>query len=149
MWFESKQDFRYAEIVVNHAAALRLAASQEGDMARLGRRKLADHERRTAATLNVRLNEHELKTIEGKARQAGVTPTQWARFAALERDPPQRRIIPPLNQSAWLELSKLTATLNSAVWRFRPGSEQALSTLFEIVQHELASVRSQLVGDTK
>jgi hypothetical protein len=118
-------------------------------MARFGRRKLPDNERRTAGTLNVRLNERELKAVEEKARQAGVTPTQWARFAALERNPPERRVIPALNQSAWLELSKLTATLNGAVWRFRPGSEQALSTLFEIVQHELASVRSQLVGDTK
>lgn len=118
-------------------------------MPRLGRRKLPDNERRTAGTLNVRLNERELKGVEEKARQAGITPTEWARFAALERHPPERRIIPPLNQSAWLELSKLTATLNGAIWRFRPGSEQALSTLFEIVQQELSRVRSQLVGDVK
>lgn len=118
-------------------------------MARLGRRKLPDNERRTAGTLNVRLNERELKAIEEKAREAGITPTEWTRFAALERNPPERRIIPALNQSAWLELSKLTATLNGAIWRFRPGNEQALSTLFEIVQQELSRVRSQLVGDAQ
>lgn len=84
-------------------------------MARLGRRKLSDQERCTAGALNVRLNQHEQKVIEEKAREAGISPTQWARFAALERDPPERRIIPELNQSAWLELARLTATLNGAI----------------------------------
>lgn len=118
-------------------------------MARLGRRKLPDQERRTAGALNIRLNKYELRVIEEKAREAGITPTQWARFAALERDPPERRIIPPVNQLAWLELSRLTATLNGAIWRFRPGGEQALSRLFDTIRRELSSVRSQLVGDSK
>lgn len=118
-------------------------------MGRQGRRKLPDQERRTAAALNIRFNEPEWKVIEEKARQAGVTPTEWARYAALERQPPARHIIPELNQSAWLELSKLTATLNSAIWRFRPGTEHTLSRIFEAVRDELASVRRQLVGDAK
>ena len=118
-------------------------------MGRQGRRKLPDQERRTAAALNIRFSELEWKVVEEKARQAGVTPTEWARYAALERRPPMRRIIPELNQSAWLELSRLTAALNGAIWRFRPGTEQALSTLFEAVRNELSSVRRQLVGDAE
>lgn len=118
-------------------------------MGRQGRRKLPDEQRRTAAALNIRFNESEWKAVEEKAHLAGVTPTEWARYAALERHPPPRRIIPELNQSAWLELSRLTATLNGALWRFRPGGEQALSALFEAVRKELAGVRKQLVGDAK
>src|SRR5437763_6547792 len=107
-------------------------------MGKQGRRKLPSEERREAAALNIRFNEREWKVVEEKAREAGVTPTEWARYAALERNPPPRRIIPKLNQSAWLELSKLAATLHGATWRFRPGSEEPLSVLFEAVRQELA-----------
>lgn len=118
-------------------------------MGRLGRRKLPDDQRRTAATLNVRLNEHELKIVGQKAEQAGVTATEWARLAALERDPPPRRVIPELNRLAWLELSRLAATLNGKMWRFQPGTEDDLSASFEAVRRELQSVRNQLLGNAE
>jgi hypothetical protein len=56
--------------------------------------------------------------VEEKATAAGLTPTEWARQATLERDPPPRRAVPELNQKAWLELARLAVTLNGAMWRF-------------------------------
>lgn len=118
-------------------------------MAKLGRRKLPDEQRRTAASLNVRFNRQEWETVEQKAAEAGVSPTEWARLAALERNPPPRRAIPELNQKAWLELARLAAALNGAMWRFRPGAEGGLRELFQSVRHELYNVRMQLKGETE
>src|SRR5215204_6018569 len=52
-------------------------------MGKAGRPKLTETERRTAGQLVVRLNERELETVTRKAEEAGVTPTEWARYAAL------------------------------------------------------------------
>jgi len=118
-------------------------------MPRLGRRKLPDEQRRTAASLNVRFNLQEWETVEQKAAAAGLTPTEWARFATLERNPPPRRVVPELNQKAWRELGRLAATLNGAVVRFRPGTEDALSAIFYAVRQELYRVRIQLKGESE
>jgi hypothetical protein len=115
-------------------------------MAKRGRPKLPPAERRAAASLNVRFNEAEWKKVEAKARAARLSPTEWARYAAIERNPPAPIIIPELNKSAWRELARLAATLNGAMWRFRPGAEESLRALFEGVRRELGSVRRQLIG---
>jgi hypothetical protein len=111
-----------------------------------GRPRLPDSERREAGALHVRLNQEELKIVEEKASQAGVTAHEWARYAALERDPPKRKIIPELNREAWLELARLMATLNGAIWRFQPGGEDSLRAAVESVRGELADVRNLLIG---
>lgn len=118
-------------------------------MSRLGRRKLPDEQRRTAASLNVRFNKHEWETVERKAADAGVSPTEWARLAALDRDPPPRRAVPELNEQAWRELARLAAALNGALWRFRPGAEDGLRELFLSVREELHSLRMTLKGETE
>ena len=59
-------------------------------MGRYGRPKLPESERREAGALHIRLNQEERRVVEEKASQAGVTPHEWARLAALERDPPKR-----------------------------------------------------------
>lgn len=118
-------------------------------MARLGRRKLPDEQRRTAASLNVRFNQQEWNTVEAKSRSAGVTPTEWARLAALERHPPPRRTVPELNETAWRELARLAATLNGQMWRFRPGADDRLRELFLAVRQELHSVRMELKGEAE
>lgn len=118
-------------------------------MSRLGRRKLPDEQRRTAASLNVRFNKQEWETIEQKAADAGVSPTEWARLAALDRNPPPRRAVPELNETAWRELARLAAALNGALWRFRPGAEDGLRELFMSVREELHSVRMGLKGETE
>ncbi len=69
-------------------------------MAKYGRPKLSDAERRETLTLNVRFNEQEKRIVKEKAQQAGVTPTERARLAALEQRPPVRRMIPELNREA-------------------------------------------------
>lgn len=117
-------------------------------MAQLGRRKLPDEQRRTAASLNVRFNLKEWDAVEQKAAAAGLTPTEWARLATLERNPPPRRVVPELNQKAWRELGRLAATLNGAMCRFRPGAEDALSAVFYAVRQELYHVRIQLKGES-
>lgn len=116
-------------------------------MARLGRRKLPDEQRRTAASLNVRFNRQEWAMVEHKAADAGVTPTEWARLAALDRTPPPRRVVPALNEAAWRELARLAATLNGAMWRFRPGAADGLRELFLSVRQELHHVRMGLKGE--
>ena len=115
-------------------------------MGRYGRPKLPESERREAGALHIRLNKEERRVVEEKASQAGVTPHEWARLAALERDPPKRQVIPELNREAWLEMARLMATLNSAVWRFQPGQEGALREAVEAVRGELAAVRNLLIG---
>jgi hypothetical protein len=118
-------------------------------MTKRGRPKLPPDERRETASLNVRFNKAEWDQAEQKARAARQTPTQWARYAAIERDPPAPIIIPELNRKAWRELARLAATLNGAMWRFRPGAEESLRALFEAVRRELAEVRSLLVEGKK
>lgn len=118
-------------------------------MTKLGRRKLPDEQRRTAASLNVRFNQHEWEAVEQKAAAAGVTPTEWARLAALGRNPPPRRVVPELNQQAWRELGRLAAALNGAVWRFHPGAEGGLREMFDAVRRELYAVRMQLKGEAE
>lgn len=118
-------------------------------MARLGRRPLPDGQRRTAGSLNIRFNQQEWETVEQKAAAAGVSPTEWARLAALERDPPPRRAVPELNEKAWRELARLAAALNGAMWRFRPGAEDGLRELFLSVREELHRVRMGLKGEAE
>jgi hypothetical protein len=118
-------------------------------MGSYGRPKLADEERRTALSLNVRFNAREKGIVEAKAQQAGLTLTEWARLAAIGSRPPTRRVIPEINRAAWLELSKLAATLNHAIWRFRPGDEHGLRAAIERVREQLASVRNGLIGNTE
>lgn len=116
-------------------------------MGKYGRPKLSDEERRTALTLNVRLNAGEREIVEQKAREAGVTPTEWARFAALEKSPPARPVIPEINREAWLELARLAATLNTALGRFRSGEGDGLASLVDPLRGELAQVRNLLIGN--
>ena len=115
-------------------------------MGKYGRPKLQPHERRDAATLNVRLNQTEREIVEEKAHDAGVTPHEWARLAALERNPPPRQIVPELNKTAWRETARTLATLKGAIWRFQPGMEESLRAVLESVKDELVTVRKMLVG---
>ncbi len=118
-------------------------------MGKYGRPKLPQSERRTAKAPNVRLNEEELEIVEQKAGDAGVTITEWMRLTALDRDPPLRRVIPELNRAAWLELSKLAASVNGALWRFQAGDEDGLHTVLEAIRYELAAVRNELIGSNE
>ena len=118
-------------------------------MGRYGRPKLPDEKRRGALSINVRFNEAEKRIVEAKAATAGVTATEWARLAALGREPPERRSVPELNRVAWVELARLAATLNGAVWRFKPEYEQGFVQLLEIVRRELGAVRNLLIGNAE
>ncbi len=118
-------------------------------MGRNGRPKLTEGERRTAGALLVRLNERELEIVSRKAEAAGVTPTEWARYAALERNPPRIQVVPELNHKAWLELGRLAGTVGRAIWRFRPGGEGSLGTQVAHLNKELRAVRNLLIGSAE
>lgn len=118
-------------------------------MGKYGRPKLSENKRRTAKAPNVRLNEEELEIVGRKAGNAGVTMTEWMRLAALERDPLPHHAIPELNGVAWLELSKVAATVNGALWRFQPGDEDGLHTMLAALRCELAAVRNDLIGSVE
>ena len=115
-------------------------------MGKFGRPKLPSNKRREAGALHVRLNQEERKIVEEKAREAGVTPHEWARLAALERNPPPRQIVPELNKAAWRDTAKTLASLKTALWRLQPGMEDSLRAMLEGVKDELVTVRKLLVG---
>lgn len=117
-------------------------------MGKYGRPKLPEGERREAGALHIRLNREERRVIEDKASQAGVTPHEWARLAALERDPPKRRVIPEVNHEMWLKTAGLSATLDGTILGFRPGEGGASREALEAVRNELAAVRKLLLGVT-
>lgn len=118
-------------------------------MGRYGRPKLPDNERRTALTLNVRFNKQEKQILIEKARVAGITATEWARFCALETDPPERRIIPELNREAWLELSRLSSLLNAEASSVGANKNVELNELLTTLQQLLADVRNRLIGNER
>lgn len=117
-------------------------------MGRYGRPKLPESERREASALHIRLNKEERRVVEEKASQAGVTPHEWARLAALERDPPKRQVIPEVNHEMWLKTAGLSATLNDTILGLRPGEKGASREALEAVRDELAAVRKLLLGVT-
>jgi hypothetical protein len=113
---------------------------------RYGRPKLPAHKRRDAATLNIRLNQEEREIVEEKARDAGITVHEWARFAALERHPPLRPIVPEINHAAWLQTGELMETLTGTIHRLREGRQGSLLAAVEGIRAELATVRNLLLG---
>lgn len=116
-------------------------------MGKYGRPKLSSDERRDSLSLNVRLNREEREIVERKAREAGVTPTEWARLAAMEKSPPARRVIPEINRAAWLDLAHLATMLNVTNERFKTGDDADIIRTFEELRRELASVRNGLIGN--
>lgn len=115
-------------------------------MGRLGRKKKAVGEGKERVTA-VRLTLPEREIVEQKAAAAGVTVSEWVRSAALEREPPTRRMIPEINRVAWLELAKLAAALNEATWQFKAEAEPETRRLFETMRCELARFRNTLIGN--
>jgi len=114
---------------------------------RHGRPKLADNERREALTLNVRFNEEEARVVTEKAATAGVTPTEWARAAALGRTPKARVVVPEINREAWLNLAGLAANFNRTMALINEGRDIGVRReMAEHLQHELTSLRAALLG---
>jgi hypothetical protein len=116
-------------------------------MGKYGRPRLPEGERRDAGALHVRLNREERRVVEEKASQAGVTAHEWARLAALERDPPPRQIIPELNREAWLRTAHQVDALELTVRRFKPGEEDCVMEAVEGVRRELKAVRKLFLGE--
>lgn len=131
------------------SVASAFAIKTKTEMGKYGRPKLSTDARRDCLSLNVRLNREERETVERKAREAGVTVTEWARLAAVEKSPPARRVIPEINRVAWLELAPLAAMLNGANERFQNEDDPEITRTFDALRQELASVRNGLIGNGK
>lgn len=116
-------------------------------MGKYGRPKLAEEKRRAAAAYNVRYNESESLLVKEKAIAAGTTPTEWIRAASLEQQPKSKRVIPEINQHAYLELSKLIEAATERVWNFAPGDENDLHKTLLEVKRKVGELQNALTGE--
>lgn len=114
-----------------------------------GRPKLAEGKRRSAKAYNIRYNESESSIVEKKAIDAGTTPTEWIRAASLERQPKSKRVIPEVNQYAYLKLSKLVEASTEQIWNFAPGDENNLHEILIKVKREISELQNALTGEIK
>ena len=117
-------------------------------MGKCGRPKMAEEKRRGAKAYNVRYNEIESSIVEEKAAYAGTTPTEWIRAASLERQPKSKKVIPEINQQAYLQLSKLIEAATEQIWNFAPGDEDELHEILLEVRREVGKLQNILTGQT-
>lgn len=107
---------------------------------RPGRKPLAPEDRRRHG-VTCRLTDAERDHVD--TLRGSVTRGEWLRRAALSAPP---RIVPELNQQAWLELSRLAANLNQLSRAVNEGRlERPLVDLAELRQ-QVQKLRQQLLG---
>lgn len=111
-----------------------------------GRPKIDAAEKRSLSLPPVKVNEVERIRIEAQAQAAGVSVSTWMRYAAQEIAPPKRRVIPPLNQAAWLELGDELNSLRRLRWQLECDGERAVISALRRVEGELKMLRSRLIG---
>jgi hypothetical protein len=105
-----------------------------------------DRQRRSLALPSVKVNARERSQIEAKAKAAHLGVSAWLRYAALERNPPRPRLIPPINQEAWLKLGSELRELRHLKLSFLAEGEARVVVKLEQVKDELKAVRDQLIG---
>jgi hypothetical protein len=111
-----------------------------------GGRPLMDAQQRRSLTLPpVKVNAKERTVIAAKAKAANLSLSAWQRYAAQERDPPRPRIIPALNQEAWLQLGVELRELRRLKLYFRAVGAVSVVAKLERIEHELKAVRDQLI----
>lgn len=116
-------------------------------MGKYGRPKAPKEKRRDAKAYNVRYSEEEDFIVVEKATVAGVTTTEWIRTASLERQPKSKRVIPEINQLAFLKLSKLIEAATEGIWKFEPGEENDLHKTLSELKQEAGSLQKILMGE--
>lgn len=94
---------------------------------------------RRSHTVSVRLNEAELVWLDEQRQPVQMQRGEYLRAAALGKLPPT---IPPLNQTAWIELSRSAANLNQIAHRLNTGETVPLDD----VRAALDAFRRDLIG---
>lgn len=115
-------------------------------MKRGGRPRIEDEKRRSLSLPPVKVNAEERSRIEEKAKAAHLSISAWQRYAALERNPPRPRVIPPINQESWLQLAADLRELRHLKLYFLAEGIGSVVTILEEIEKELKAVRHQLLG---
>lgn len=111
-----------------------------------GRPKVDPEARRSLSLPPIAVNEVERIRIEAQAHAAGVSVSEWMRYAAQRIDPPRRRVIPQINQEAWLGLGEDLKTLRQLKWVLESEGERTVILALRRVEDELKKLRHQLIG---
>lgn len=111
-----------------------------------GRPKVEAEAKRSLSLPPIKVNEVERIRIEARAQAAGVNVSAWVRYAAQEINPPERRIIPPVNQEIWLQLGEDLNLLRCLEWRFKTDGETMIVEALKDVEHRLKALRNELIG---
>ena len=94
--------------------------------------------------INVRLNDDELKTIDSYRKENNLSRSTYMRETAIGNPP---RVIPSINRSQWIELSRLASNLNQLVYEAHLGHYHSeTESVIKDTQKILKDVRNMLVG---
>lgn len=107
---------------------------------------MEDEKRRSLSLPPVKVNAQERSRIEAKAEAAHLSLSAWQRYAAQERNPPRPRIIPAINQEAWLQLAADLRELRHLKLYFLAEGLDGVVTILEEIEKGLKAVRNQLLG---
>ncbi len=111
-----------------------------------GRPKIDADAKRSLSLPPIKVNEVERIRIEAQAQAAGLPVSTWARYAAQNIAPPKRRIIPQLNQEAWLQLGDELISLRRLKWKLETDGERAVVAALGRVEEEMKQLRNKLIG---
>jgi len=111
-----------------------------------GRPKIEADAKRSLSLPPIKVNEVERIRIEAQAQAAGLPVSTWARYAAQNIAPPKRRIIPQLNQEAWLQLGDELLSLRRLKWKLETEGERAVVVALERVEGEMKLLHNKLIG---
>lgn len=107
---------------------------------------MVEKEKRDFKAYNVRYSENECQIIKEKSAQSGITETEWIRFSSIERKPFGVKIVPKINEEAWLETGKLIAAINHNLWKNQIAEVQNLQSNLEQLRQEIMLFRNELLN---
>jgi hypothetical protein len=115
-------------------------------MPRPGGRPPKDPEQLRSVLVGVRLTAAEAADLASRAAAVGMQPGVYLRVSCLSKDPP--RPVPPINRTAWEQLSRLAANLNQLAHHANLGNEVGVSSSeLEHIARLVAYLRRELRPD--
>ena len=99
-----------------------------------------------ATTIGVRVSPAELKALQAKAEQMGMTPAHWLREAALSRRLPTPPV-PAINRAHYVELARLSGNINQLAKLANTGHPVTVDSAFlQRLGAEVAQLRLALLN---
>lgn len=96
--------------------------------------------------VSIRMSRTEHETIIKKAKRMNMTPCQWLRTAALNRQlPPQP--VPEANLAAYRELTRLAVNINQLTRAANEGRAVVSASLLLGVHKEIIQLQRALLGE--